>query len=92
MLPSHSYYSARTTALSCLVRGMGEQSFSHVANMTDEVELGKALSRERCEVVCTQVCQTVCTHAHLDVHQLFPTLNDWKFDPNIELNPRQFVS
>ena len=90
-LPSHSYYSAHTTAISCLVRGMAEQSFSHVGNMTDEAELQKSLSRERCEVVCTQVCQTVCVHDHLSMHELFPRLNEWVFDSTVELNPRQFV-
>ena len=38
--------------------------------------LQQALSRERCEVVCTQMCQTVCKTEHLSVHHVFGTLNE----------------
>ena len=91
ILPSRSFFSRNVTAISCIERGMGEQAFSHVANMTQEAPLQQALSRERCEVVCTQVCETVCIHDHISVHQLFERLNDWIFDPTVELNSRSFV-
>ena len=53
--------------------------------------LQEALSVEKCEVVCTRVCQTVCSTRHLSVHSIVGELNDWTYDSAVDNNPREFI-
>ena len=91
-LPSRSYYSPNVTAISCIVRPLGDRPLpAELGGFTDALALQEALSVERCEVVCKRICQTVCSTDHLSVHSLLPELNDWEYDRTIDNNPREFV-
>ena len=91
--PSRSYYTPNVTAVSCLIRDLGARPLPpELHNFTDAQLLQQSLSVERCEVVCRRVCRTVCTTDHLSVHELIAELNDWRFDPDIDTNPREFVA
>ena len=92
-LPSRSFYSPNVTAVSCIVRDLGDRPLpADLANFSDAQALQQALAVERCEVQCLRVCRTVCTTEHLDVHALIPELNDWTYDSTIDNNPREFVA
>ena len=70
-LPSRSFYSDQVTAVSCTVRGMGEQPMDHVGNFLSAPALHAALVKEECRLECKQVCQTVCVHRHQSVDDIF---------------------
>lgn len=92
-LPSRSYFSPNVTAVSCIIRDLGERPLPHeLGNFSNAQTLQEALSVERCEVRCLRVCRTVCKTEHLDVHALIPELNDWRYDSTIDNNPREFVA
>jgi len=90
-VPSHSFYGDRVTAVSCVARGMGEQTIEHLGNLTDPRALSAALYEEECRVVCTDVCRTVCAKEHMSVHQLFAQLNAWVYDSTVLPNLREYV-
>lgn len=89
-VPSRSYYSADTLAVSCIVRGMAEEDMGPYDHFLDTQVLHDALARETCEVVCTATCQTICTTRHVSVNELFPSIDAWRYDSAIDDNPRDF--
>jgi len=92
-VPSRSFYSPNVTAVSCVVRSLGERPLQpDLRNFTDAIALQDSLSVERCEVVCRRVCRTVCAMEHLSVHALVPELNEWVFDATVDNNPREFIA
>jgi len=88
--PSHSWFNDKMSAVSCIVRGMEEQSMARYANFTSARVLHEALFAERCAVECRQICQTVCVQEHLSVYDLFEQLGAWRYDPAVEQNLREF--
>ena len=91
--PSRSYFSVNVTAISCIVRTdhADYPLQEELRFFSDSSVLAQAISVERCEVQCRAVCETVCITEQRSVHELLPQLDDWRFDPTVDNNPRDYV-